>query len=171
MSEPITSASGTPAWSRSAARRPRVSWLQRLLGVATAATLAVDAYVHLHDAGSYDSVTSSVLSEATLFRAQAILAALVAVALVLRPRPVAWAVAVLVAAAAIGAVLLYTYVDVGALGPLPDMYEPTWNLPGKAASAYAEAAAVLLALSGFVVALRDDRRAARTGPVRDHVEH
>jgi hypothetical protein len=55
-------------------------------------------------------------------------------------------------------VLLSTYVDVGALGPLPDMYEPTWALPGKAVSAIAEIAATVLALAGLTIALRADRR-------------
>ena len=62
-------------------------------------------------------------------------------------------------ASAAGAVLLYTYVDVGALGPLPDMYEATWALPGKRASAMAETAATLLALVGLAVALRTRPRA------------
>jgi hypothetical protein len=40
--------------------------------------------------------------------------------------------------------LLYTYVDVGSLGPLPNMYEPTWALPGKRASAVSVDAEELL---------------------------
>jgi hypothetical protein len=51
-------------------------------------------------------------------------------------------------------VLLYTNLDVGGLGPLPDMYEPTWALPGKSASALAEIAAALLAGTGLVLSLR-----------------
>ena len=85
----------------------------------------------------------------------------VAIALLVRPHPVVWAVAVLVAAGAIGAVLLYTYVDVGALGPLPDLYEPTWAVPGKSASAVAERLGTLLAIIGLVVAVRTRPRAAR----------
>ena len=100
--------------------RPGVGALQRTLGVATAVLLAVDAYVHFHDAGFYGAVTTSTLSEANLFRAQAAVAVVVGIALLIRPHPVVWAVAVLVTASAVGAVLLYTYVDVGALGPLPD---------------------------------------------------
>jgi hypothetical protein len=53
-------------------------------------------------------------------------------------------------ALALGAVLLYRYVDVGSLGPLPDMYEDTWQVPGKLLSAYAEGAAVLLAGVGLL---------------------
>jgi hypothetical protein len=41
--------------------------------------------------------------------------------------------------AAIAAALLHRYLDVGALGPSPDMYENTWQVPGKLLSAFAEA--------------------------------
>ena len=141
--------------------RSGVGALQRTLGVATAVLLAVDAYVHFHDAGFYDAVTTSTLSEANLFRAQAAVAVVVGIALLIRPHPVVWAVAVLVTASAVGAVLLYTYVDVGSLGPLPDLYEPTWSVPGKRASAVAEGLGTLLAIIGFVVAVRTRPRAGR----------
>lgn len=141
--------------------RSGVGALQRALALATALLLAVDAYVHFHDAHFYDSAATSTLSEGNLFRAQAIAAVVVAIALLVRPHPVVWAVAVLVAAGAIGAVLLYTYVDVGALGPLPDLYEPTWAVPGKSASAVAERLGTLLAIIGLVVAVRTRPRAAR----------
>jgi hypothetical protein len=36
------------------------------------------------------------------------------------------------------------------LGPLPDMYEDTWQVPGKLLSAYAEGAAVVLAGLGLL---------------------
>lgn len=96
-----------------------------LRGVA-AAGLAVDAYVHLNLAHHYDPVASSVISQGTLFRIEAA-AAILAALLVLfwRHRPgdaFAW----LTAAAGLAAILFYRYVDPGALGPLPDMYEPIW---------------------------------------------
>ena len=133
--------------------RAGVGLLQRTLAAATAVLLAVDAYVHFHDAGFYDPVATSSLSQGNLFRAQAAAAVAVAIALLVRPHPVVWAVAILVAASAVGAVLLYTYVDVGTLGPLPDMYERTWGVPGKRASAVAEGLATLLAIIGFVTAV------------------
>ncbi len=139
--------------ARRQVRGPGVGAAQRTLGVATAVLLAIDAYVHLHDAHFYDAVTTSTLSQGTLFRAQAAAAVVVGIALLVRPHPVVWAVAVLVAASAVGAVLLYTYVDVGALGPLPDMYEPTWAAAGKPASAVAEGLGTLLAIIGFVMAI------------------
>jgi hypothetical protein len=54
---------------------------------------------------------------------------------------------------------VYTYVEVGALGPLPNLYEPTWALPAKSTSALAETTATVLALAGLAVALRTRRRA------------
>jgi hypothetical protein len=45
-------------------------------------------------------------------------------------------------------VLLYRYVDVPALGPIPSMYEPLW-FPEKTLSAVAEAVATLAALTGL----------------------
>jgi hypothetical protein len=142
-------------------RQRRLAEYQRVLAAATAALLAIDAYVHLRDAGLYDGNTTAILSQGTLFRVQAAVAVVVALMLVLRRSTVVWAIAVLVAASAAGAVLLYTAVDVGPLGPLPNMYEPTWALPGKGASAAAEAAATVFALTGLGLALGTRPRRAR----------
>jgi hypothetical protein len=53
------------------------------------------------------------------------------------------AFALLIAAGGLGALLLY--VDVGGLGPIPDMYDPIWYTE-KTISAVGEAAAALGAL-------------------------
>jgi hypothetical protein len=139
------------------ARRTAMAVFQRALAGTSSVLLAIDAYVHFHDAGLYDTVTTATLSQGTLFRAQAVAAAIVAIALLIRPYPAVWAIAAVVAASAATAVLLYTYFDVGTLGPLPDMYEPTWALPGKRVSAAAEIAAALLAGTGLVLSLRTVR--------------
>jgi hypothetical protein len=71
-----------------AVRLPRLAWtvvLVRALGVATAALLAIDAYVHFHDAGLYDIGTGASITEGSLFRAQASVAVVVALALLVRP--------------------------------------------------------------------------------------
>jgi hypothetical protein len=138
---------------------------QRVLGAAAAAALAIDAYVHFHDAGYYTAVTTSVLSQATLFRVQAALAATLALALLARPQRLLWAAGFLVAAGAFGAVLLYRYVDVGALGPIPNMYEPTWVVPGKLASAWAEGAATILTATGLLVAVQARRHQQSPHPI------
>jgi hypothetical protein len=97
-----------------------------ILRIAAAAGLAVDAAVHARLAGQYDAVTATV-SQGTLFRAEAAAAALgVVLVLIWRRRPgdlFAW----LTALVGIAAILLYRYVDVGTLGPLPNMYEPIWS--------------------------------------------
>ena len=122
------------------------SWTLR---IATAAALGIDAAVHWQNASAYDAVTGTI-SQGQLFRVEAVLAVVVGLLVLVRPRPSSWLAALLVAASALAAVLLYRYVDVGALGPLPDMYENTWQVPGKLLSAYAEAAAVVLAGLGLL---------------------
>jgi hypothetical protein len=122
------------------------SWLLR---VATAAALSIDAAVHWHNASAYDSV-SATISQGELFRAEAVLAVAAGLLVLVRPRPSSWVAALAVGASALAAVLLYRYVDVGAVGPLPDLYENTWQVPGKLLSASAEAAAVVVAALGLV---------------------
>ena len=122
------------------------SWTLR---VGAAAALGVDAAVHWQNAPAYDAVTGTV-SQGALFRTEAVVAVVTALLVLIRPRRSSWVAALLVAGSALGAVLLYRYVDVGVPGPLPDMYENTWQVPGKLLSAYAEAAAVVLATLGLL---------------------
>ena len=117
-----------------------------------------NAAAHWQNASAYDAVTGTV-SQGELFRAEAALAVVVGLGVLVRPRPSSWLAALLVAASALGAVLLYRYVDVGSLGPLPDMYENTWQVPGKLLSAYAEGAAVVLAGLGLMAAVLARRSA------------
>jgi glucan phosphoethanolaminetransferase (alkaline phosphatase superfamily) len=133
----------------------------RVLAAVMAVLLAIDAYVHLKNASQYDSFKSSVMSEGTLFRIQGIAAIVVAVAVLIWPRVITWLLALLVSGSAAVAVVLYTYVDVGPLGPLPNLYENTWRAPGKLASAVAETAGVLVAIVGLVLAVRARRTAGQ----------
>ncbi|HWG60773.1 MAG TPA: hypothetical protein VG253_03580 [Streptosporangiaceae bacterium] len=114
-----------------------------------AAALVIDAVVHLQDAHFYDLNVGTLLNEGQLFRVQAVIALVVAAAVLVWPRRVVWAIAFLVSASAVGAVLLYTKVDVGAIAGLPNLFEPSWGPPGKIASAFAEGAGVVLALAGL----------------------
>jgi hypothetical protein len=140
--------------------------LVRVLAVATAALLAIDAYVHFDDAGFYDFGTGAPLTQGALFRIEASVAVVVAVALLVWPHWLVWVIALLVAGSAAGGVYLYTYVDVGRLGPLPNMYEPTWSLPGKRASAVAETVATATAMVGLAAALYVRRSHGSTRPRR-----
>jgi hypothetical protein len=55
---------GAPATQRGRHGIPP-SVLNRLLGVATAAALGIDSYVHARDAAFYDAVRTSVISQGT----------------------------------------------------------------------------------------------------------
>jgi len=79
-----------------------------------------------------------------LFRVEAAFAGLAALLVLIVLRCAVTVFAVLVAGSALAAVLLYRYVELGALGPLPDLYEPSWY-PEKTLSAIAEAVAILAA--------------------------
>lgn len=120
------------------------------------AGLAVDAYVHLHLAGAYDGNTAAI-SQGALFRVEAAAAVTAALLVLLTRGQPGLLAAFLVAAGGAGAVLLYQYVDVGALGPFPDMYEPV-SYPEKTFSLVAEAVAALAALALLLTDLRLARR-------------
>ena len=109
--------------------------------------LAVDAFVHFHLASAFPHNKTSTLSEADLFHLEAVAAVIAAVALLVRPRRYTAAFAFLVAAAGTAAVVVYRYVDVGAFGPIPNMYDPYWAPPEKTVSAVAEGLAAVAALA------------------------
>jgi len=133
----------SPLPSFSSGRTLRRSAGELLARVVAAAGLAYDAYAHFDLAGNFDA-NSAVISQGMLFRVDAVFAALAALLVLITRRWVVAIFAVLVAGSALGAVLLYRYVDLGVLGPLPNMYEPGWY-PEKTLSAIAEAAAILAA--------------------------
>jgi plastocyanin len=114
--------------------------------------LAVDAYVHADLAPAYDGIRASI-SQGDLFRIEAGLAAGAALIVLVVGRRTGFGLAFAVAASALGALLLYRYVDVGRLGPLPNMYEPSW-FAEKTIAAVAEAAAAAAALAGLLYGLR-----------------
>jgi len=112
----------------------------------------VDAYVHVHDAGFYGAPRGGGISQSTLFQLEAVAAGIAAVVLIIGwPVPLGrradWLGAFIVAASAVGAVLLYRYVDVETIGP------PTCtNRPGRCRASrcppYAEGGAAVLSALG-----------------------
>ena len=124
--------------------------LRSVVTLVVVAGLTVEAYVHLDLASGYDAVASSILSQGDLFRWEAAAALVAAGAVLARPRRYPALFALVVAGGGLAAGLLYGYVDVGALGPLPDMYEPFWY-PEKALSAYAEGVAALAAATLLIL--------------------
>jgi hypothetical protein len=142
---------------RGSPRSRAAAWLLRL---GTAALLAVDAYVHANDAGNYD-FNGTTITQGTIFRIEAAVASLAALLVLVWRRRAGWLPALVTAGSALAAVLVYRYIDVGTLGPLPDMYEPTWDVPGKLLSAYAEGGATSLALLGLLITHNRTRRHQR----------
>jgi hypothetical protein len=119
------------------------------LQVITAAGLAADAYVHADLAANYDLVGTTI-TQGTLFRIEAGVSAAVALLVVAVGGRFVYSAAVAVAGSALAVLLLYRYVNVGSIGPVPNMYEPIW-FTEKTVAAVAEAAATAAAaiLAGY----------------------
>ena len=120
--------------------------------VLTAVALAVSAYVHL-DLSSSPYAAGGQLTLGALFLAQAVVAAVVALWVLVRPSRAAYAVAAVVAAASFLALVLSTYVRLPEVGPLPVLYEPVWYAD-KAVAAVAAGVALLAALAGLARRVR-----------------
>jgi len=88
------------------------------LRLVTAAGLAIDAYVHADLANTYDPVAGTI-SQGTLFRIEAGVSSFAALVVIVTGFRLAYAFAFMVAASALGGILLYRYVNVGAMASLP----------------------------------------------------
>jgi len=131
--------------------------MQLVLRVLAAAALGVSAYVHLHLADMH--AYPGTINGTDLFRAQGVVAAVVGVVLLVSGHRWAWVAAALVGLASFGAVMLYRYVDVGAIGPLPNMYDATWSpSPDKLLSALVEIALPLLWVVHLAIGSRTPHR-------------
>jgi hypothetical protein len=126
---------------------------------AVALGLGYQAYVHADLASTYDAVRSDWISQGDLFRIEAVAALLAAVLVLAVPRWWSALAALAVAGGGAAAVLLYRYVQVGPIGPLPDMSEPLWYRE-KTWSAVVEVAVTLVAATLVVLGRR--RRASAT---------
>ena len=125
-------------------------WLAvRLL---TSAALAVSAGVHL-DLSSPPYYAAGQLTLGALFLAQAVVAGLVALWVLLRPGRGSYTAAAAVAVASFLALVVSTYVRLPAVGPFPVLYEPFWY-GDKVVAAVAAAVAVLAAVAGLARRVR-----------------
>jgi hypothetical protein len=118
------------------------------LRVAVAAALVTSAVIHLQLASGYQQGAPTGIGQGNLFRLHAAAAVVAAAWVLIRGSRPAWLAAAAVAFAALAAVVLYRYVPIPAVGPLPAMYEPVWY-PAKTVSAIAEGAAVTFALAAW----------------------
>lgn len=118
-----------------------------LLRVLVAGGLVLGAVVHLRLAPGYQLAQPAGIGQGNLFRIQAAVALISAGYLLMRGTGPAFLLAAAVGLGGLVAVVLYRYVDVPALGPLPRMYEPVWFFE-KTLSAAAQGLAGVLALVG-----------------------
>jgi ABC-type Fe3+-siderophore transport system permease subunit len=121
--------------------------------------LAVDAYTHFDLATQYQFNRTSTVSQETLFRLEAVLAIVAAVAIIVRANIWTALLVIAVAGGGLALLLIYRYVNVGQLGPLPNMYEPLW-FTEKSWSAVGEAVAAVAALGLLGGVLIGRRRTA-----------
>jgi hypothetical protein len=131
--------------------RPAVGWAQFIsartfLVLAAVCGLGLDAYVHFDLASRYAPIKTSTISQATLFRVEAVVAILAALAIVFRPRRYTAAIATAVAGSALAVLLIYRYADIGSIGPIPAMYEPVWYTE-KLVAFWAELGATIASLA------------------------
>jgi len=110
------------------------------------------------------------MSQGELFQIEAGVATLAALLVLLSARRLVSAFAFGVATSAFAAVLINANYDIGALGPIPDMYEPLWY-PERTLTAVFEAAAASTALLGFLMATAAARTRRSRREIRPPVRH
>lgn len=150
-----------PAWL--AALRPQLPASPRQATIVAVtliavAGLSIDAYVHLNLASTYAEAQAPI-NEGVLFRAEAVLALLAALALITSRRRLPFVLGFAVAASALTLMLVSRYADLGPIGPFPDLYDPVW-FPEKLWAAGGEAAAAIASAAGILLL------SIRTGPRR-----
>lgn len=118
----------------------------RLLVVAG---LAVDAYAHFDLASTY-AEAGGVINGGVLFTAEAVVALLAALVVAIYANRASYLAAFAVGASALAALIVSRYVDLGAIGPFPDLYDPVW-FGEKVLAAFAEGVASLAALFGLIL--------------------
>jgi hypothetical protein len=123
-----------------------------LLGAArvlVVAGLAVSGYVHFNLASPY-AEAGGVINEGVLFNAEAVAALLAALVVAIYGNRASYLAAFAVTASAVAALLVSRYVDLGAIGPFPDLYDPVW-FGEKVLAAVAAGIAALAALVGLIL--------------------
>jgi hypothetical protein len=136
--------------SRPSSSRASLIGARSLLVAVAVCGLGLDAYVHFDLASRYSPIKTSTISQATLFRVEAVVAILAALAVLLRPRRYPAVIATVVAGSALAALLVYRYADIGSIGPIPSMYEPVW-FTEKLVAFWSELAATIASLALLAV--------------------
>jgi hypothetical protein len=127
-----------------------------------AAGLGIDAFTHLDLAHLYQANTTGTVNEGVLFQIEAVLAIVAGLWILLRPGVLSAGFTLVVAGGGAFVLLLYRYVNVGKIGPIPNMWDPGW-FPEKKWSLAGELIAVVASLVLLVLTLVSRRASHRTG--------
>lgn len=144
----MSSTNGSADTSRGTSRIPLL-----VLRLLVAAALIVSGVIHLQLASGFQQAAPDSIGGGNVFRIQAAVAVLSGLYVLLRGTSRAFLLAALVALASLAAVLLYRYVQVPTIGPIPSMYEPVWYTT-KTITAMAEGLALILAVVGYRLSRR-----------------
>ncbi|MBX9472564.1 hypothetical protein [Microcella sp.] len=133
--------------------------LRIIIVTIAAASLIVNAVIHLTLAGSYDAITGTLIGQGDLFRIQAVVNIAVAALLLVSLRYRRWAgvvsfAAVAVAAGGLALVVITAVVplNLSALG-LPYLFEPIW-FADKVVSALVQGIALIAAALSAALSFR-----------------
>ena len=137
----------------------------RTIALGIVVTLAIDAYLHATSAALHDPRHAGFLTAGNFFRFETAVRALVALLVLIRTARWSLVAALAVAATGLGTVILYRYVNVGPIGPIPNLYEPSWQVPGKLASVFAGGIVVVLSAAGLALIARSRSTRAATPPL------
>jgi hypothetical protein len=140
--------------------RGRASALLFALRILIAAGLITSAVIHFQLAAGYQQAAPGGIGQGNLFRIQAVVAILSGLYVLLRGSRPAFLVAAAVALSAFAAVVIYRYVDLPAIGPIPAMYEPVW-FTEKVVTAVVEGIAGALSIAGYILLRRPGKARAR----------
>jgi hypothetical protein len=119
------------------------------LRVLAAAALIGIAVVHLRIAHTYTSVGKHPLAISDQFKAQAVLAFLLAAAVLVRPARLVWAAGALFAIGSL-AVLVYSRYHALPVYGFDGGFQESWAAPGAKLAAAFEAAATVLSVGGYL---------------------
>lgn len=118
--------------------------------VLATAALGVDAFFHARLAPGYQLAAPEGVGEGNLFLAEAAVAAVVGLYVLIRGSRPAWILALFTASGGLAVLLLYRYFDIPAFGPFPAMYEPVWFLD-KTLTALSQIVVILLAATALTL--------------------
>ena len=124
-----------------------------ILRALTAVALVGFAIVHLRIAGNYAGLGKHPLALNDQFYAQAVIASLLALALLVRPRLLVWLATAGFAAGSL-AVLVYSRSNCLPIYGFDGCFSENWSVEGAKNAAYFETAALLLAAVGALTSRR-----------------